>query len=137
MPDLTAVAVAAARVATVRVVVPRGALDVVVAGVVGAVGIFGVLSPLPPAPSPTTASVSCTGLVAAGDPAIGAAAAAGDAAGVAFERVARYPPTPAAAMHAVASAAKANRFDNMPDLLETRPVEQQALYPGRQPIGQP
>ena len=116
MPDLTAVADAAARVATVRVVVPRGALDVVAAGadgVVGADAIFWVLSPLPP-PSPTTASVSCTGLIAAGDPAIGAAAApAGDAAGGAFERVAKYPPTPAAATHAVASAAKANRFDHI------------------------
>jgi hypothetical protein len=116
---LTAVADAAARVATVRVVVSRGALDVVAAGadgVVGADGILGVLSPLPPLapPSPTTASVSCTGLIAAGDPAIGAAAApAGDAAGVAFERVAKYPPTPAAATHAVASAAKANRFDHI------------------------
>jgi hypothetical protein len=116
---LTAVADAAARVTTVRVVVPRGALDAVVAaadGVVDADGIFGVLSLLPPLspPSPTTASVSCTGLIAAGDPAIGAAAAAaGDAAGVAFERVARYPPTPAAATHAVASAAKANRFDHI------------------------
>jgi hypothetical protein len=113
---LTAVADAAARVATVRVVVPRGALDVVAAGadgVVGADAIFWVLSPLPP-PSPTTASVSCTGLIAAGDPAIGAAAApAGDAAGGAFERVAKYPPTPAAATHAVASAAKANRFDHI------------------------
>jgi hypothetical protein len=119
VPDLTAVSGAAARVAAVRVVVPRGALDVVADGaddVVGADVIFGVLSPLPSLspPSPTTASVSCTGLIAAGEPAIGAAAAAaGDAAGVAFERVARYPPTPAATMHAVASAAKANRFDHI------------------------
>jgi len=85
------------------------AADVVADGVSTDEGVFD-------AASPTTASVSCTGRSAvAGEEAVAGACVAAETgtALVACWREARYPPAPAAAMQVAASAANANRFENM------------------------